>query len=147
MTMSDLSQHTKDEITRVFHGAPFVADIGMELISFGAGECETVIRLEPRHMQQDGVVHAGVHATIADHTAGTAAVTLIRAHEMALSAEFKINLLRAAKGELLRCRAKVLKPGKQLSVVESEVYCESGADSKLVSKATVTLAILNKDRR
>ena len=35
---------------------------------------------------------------------------------MLLTVEFKVNLLRAGKGETLRCKATVLKPGSRFSV-------------------------------
>jgi uncharacterized protein (TIGR00369 family) len=95
-----------------------------------------------RHLQQDGFVHAGVQATIADHTAGAAAATLAASGHYVLTAEFKISLLRAAKGSHLTCVAKVLKAGNSLTVVESEVFCGTPGDTRLVSKATVTLAVV-----
>jgi acyl-coenzyme A thioesterase PaaI-like protein len=58
------------------------------------------------------------------------------------NAEFKLNLLRSAKGSRLTCVARVLKAGSTLTVVESEVFCETAEASRLVSKATVTLAIV-----
>ena len=132
------------EIERVFHTAPFICQLGLRLDSVSAGECRTSLILADTHLQHDGYVHAGVQATIADHTAGTAGSTLLAEGRQVLSAEFKINLLRSAKGSELRCVAKVLKAGNTLTIVESEVYCGSGDDFRLVSKATVTLAVVNK---
>ncbi|HEY5118765.1 MAG TPA: PaaI family thioesterase, partial [Anaerolineales bacterium] len=114
----------------------------IQLDSLGHGKCTTVLLLQPRHLQQDGYVHAGVQATMADHTAGAAAATLLQVGQIVLTAEFKINLLRAAKGDRLICRSKVLKPGKQLTVVESEIFCVASETEKLVSKATVTIAVV-----
>jgi uncharacterized protein (TIGR00369 family) len=124
----------------IFHKAPFITDLGLILADLGPGWCETVLPVAPKHLQQDGYVHAGVQATMADHTAGCAAGTLVRANEMVLTAEFKINLLRPALGNRLRCRATVLKPGKTLIVAESEVYVVRDGKEKLAAKATVTLA-------
>lgn len=132
-----------DEIQRIFRAARFISDLGIELESVGDGECVTTLELKDRHMQQDGFVHAGVHATIADHTAGVAAATVIRKDQMVLSVEFKINLLRAARGDRLICRAEVLKPGRKFSVVESEVYCVDSGDERLVSKMTATMAYVD----
>lgn len=131
-----------DEVNRVFRSAPFIADLGLQLDSLGPGACTSVLLLEQRHLQQDGFVHAGVQATMADHTAGTAAATLLPPAQIVLTVEFKINLLRAAKGERLICRSKVLKPGTQLCVVESEVFCVASGAEHLVSKATATMAIV-----
>ena len=136
----------REELERIFDAAPFVASLGIRLVSVGPGECETRLEIGPAHLQQDGFVHAGVQATMADHTAGGAAATLIAEGDLVLTAEFKINLLRAARGDVLRCRSRVLKPGSRLTVVESEVFCESGERRELVSKATATLAVVKGGR-
>ena len=60
-----------------FRQAPFIASLGLELASIGAGECTTRLDVRPDHLQQNGVVHAGVLATLADHTAGAAAFTTL----------------------------------------------------------------------
>ena len=138
-----MSSRIPDEVSRIFANAPFIADLGIRLESSGPGACTTVLPLERRHLQQDGYVHAGVQATIADHTAGAAAASLVKEGQYVLSAEFKINLLRAARGERLVCRAKVLKAGSQLIVAESEVFCVASGEERLVSKATVTLAVMS----
>jgi uncharacterized protein (TIGR00369 family) len=138
---------THDEARRILEACPFVRDLGLELESLGEGTCTTVLDLKERHLQQDGFVHAGVQATVADHTAGTAGATLIPAGRAVLSIEFKINLLRPARGERLVCRAKVLRAGKSVSVVESEVHSIDGGVERLVSKATVTLAIVPRPEK
>lgn len=134
------------EVRRVFEAAAFVAELGIRMDSFGEGWCEASLELADRHLQQDGVVHAGVHATLADHTSGAAAATLLREHQQVLSVEFKLNLLRAARGERLRCRARVLKPGRRFSVVEAEVFCAAGGEERLVSKMSSTMAVVEGKR-
>lgn len=138
-----MNDANKSEIERIFLSAPFIADLGIRLESVAPGECRTSLVLAQRHLQQDGYVHAGVQATVADHTAGAAAATLARPGQYVLTAEFKINLLRSARGSHLTCVAKVLKAGSSLTVVESEVFCGTADESRLVSKATVTVAIVN----
>jgi len=132
-----------DEIQRIFRAARFTSDLGIDLESVGDGECVTTLDLKDRHLQQDGYVHAGIHATIADHTAGVAAATMLRERQMVLSVEFKINLLRPARGERLICRAEVLKPGRRFSVVESEVSCVDDGEERLVSKMIATIAYVD----
>lgn len=139
-----MNETNQREIERIFASAPFVAQLGLQLVSIAPGECRSALPLQERHLQQDGYVHAGVQATVADHTAGAAAATLITGGQSVLTVEFKINLLRAARGQQLTCVAKVLKPGKTLSVVESEVYCHSEGQARLVSKACVTLAVIGE---
>lgn len=127
-------------LREAFRAAPFVADLGMELESVGAGECVTTLRVAPRHLQQNGFIHAGVQVTMADHTAGAAASTQSPAGCYVVTAEIKVSFLRAAKGERLICRSRVLKPGKQLTFVESEVFCVSSGMEHRVAKASATMA-------
>ena len=137
------SQHDFSRwIEQGFRDAPFVADLGIALEDLGPGWCEATLALARRHMQQHGVVHAGVLSTMADHCAGAAATTTLAEGEAVMTIEFKINLLRAARGESLRCRAQVLKPGKTFAVVESEVFASAGGKEDLVAKLTATLAVL-----
>ena len=128
---------------RGFRDAPFIAHLGIELDALGDGWCETRLPLQPWHLQQTGVVHAGVLATLADHTAGAAAATQQSASDHVVTAEFKINLLRGARGERLTCRAEVLKPGRRLVVVEAEVWAERGEARELVAKLNATMAVVS----
>lgn len=140
--MSEFKPRNPDyraEVQKIFLSAPFVAELGIELVDVGPGWCESRLAVERYHQQQNGVVHAGVLASLADHTAGAAAGSLMDAGQVVLSVEFKINLLRPAQGDALRCRAQVLKAGRTLSVVESQISAQSGDESVLISTATVTL--------
>ena len=138
--MKALAPDVREHVRAIFDAAPFVGDLGIVLSDVGPGWCESVLAVAPKHLQQDGYVHAGVQATVADHTAGGAAATVARPGDLVLSVEFKINLLRPAVGDRLRCRATVLRQGKTITVAESEVFAAKGGKEKLVAKATVTLA-------
>lgn len=132
----------RDVVERGFREAAFLSELGITLVDFGPGWCESTLRIEPRHLQHTGVIHAGVQSTIADHTAGAAAMSVTPADEFILTVEFKIHLLRAGKGDALVCRAQVLKPGKAFHVVESEVFALKGDKKTLISKLTGTMAVL-----
>lgn len=132
-------------LQKIFDRAPFIKHLGIKLKDCGPGWCETFLTVRPEHFQQDNFIHAGVLATLADHTAGAAAGTLLGKEEICLTVEFKINLLRPAQGTTLRAKAKVLKGGKRLTVAESEVYAEDSNSPRLVAKAMVTLANIPKN--
>lgn len=130
-------------IEDIFYQSTFIQRLGIELVGYDAGWCETKLVVQPSQQQQDGFVHAGVQTILADHTAGAAAATLMPAGKRVLTVEFKVNFLRPGLADHLTCRAEVLKAGRQLSVAESFVYGIIGEQSKLIAKATVTLAIVD----
>lgn len=129
-------------VSKIFADAPFITALGISLVRVGPGVCETILAIEAKHAQQKGVVHAAVTAAMGDHTAGGAAATLAPENHDLLTTEYSIHLLRPARGKELRCVGKVLRPGRTLSVVESEVF----ADGILVAKLTATIAFLPADR-
>ncbi|HNR33210.1 MAG TPA: PaaI family thioesterase [Candidatus Hydrogenedentes bacterium] len=130
----------REHIREKLQQARFIRHLGIVLADLGPGWCESTLEVADMHLQQDGFVHAGVVATMADHTAGVAAGSLAVPEVVVLTVEFKINLLRPAVGDRLRCRARVLRPGRQLTVAESEVFAGGDDGEKLVAKAMVTLA-------
>lgn len=132
----------QEQRRRLIVEAPFIDDIGIEFTQFGGGRAESRLAIEPRHLQQNGFVHAGVLGTMADHTAGGAAFTLVDPGMAVLTVEYKLNLLRPARGDHLRCAAAVLKPGRTITVAESEIYARSETEERMVAKATVTLAVV-----
>ena len=131
----------RDAVGRIFAHAPFIDLLGATLEDLAPGRAESGLLLRPEHMQHDGVVHAGVQATLADHTAGCAAATLVGADDQVLTADFSIKLLRPGRGEALACRAAVLKPGRLLTIVESEVFAVGAGSETLIAKAMVTIAV------
>ena len=142
--MTDHPANAAERTRAIFEAAPFIKDLGIRLDSVEQGRVETSLILQPRHLQQDGYVHAGVQATIADHTAGGAAALSIGADETVLSIEFKINLLRPAKGTELVCRSTVLRAGRTVVVAESEVFIRDAGTERMTAKATVTLAVVKR---
>jgi uncharacterized protein (TIGR00369 family) len=131
-----------DTLQGFFRAAPFMVDLGVEAIGVEAGRITTELALQPRHLQHTDVVHAGVMAAMADHSMGAAAQTMAPEGHWILTAEFKTNLLRGARGDKLVCEAWVLKPGRQIMFTEAEVYAvAANGERQLVVKASGTMAV------
>lgn len=113
--------------------------IGASMTRVEPGVVEIEMPFRPDLTQQDGFLHAGIVATIADSACGYAAFSLMPADAAVLTVEFKINLLRPAAGERFVARAKVLKPGKTLTVVTGEVSAISGRAEKLIASMMNTV--------
>ena len=132
-----------DRVREIFYLANFVRDLDIRLDKVAEGVCETSLVVQERMRQQHGFVHGGVIATLADHTAGGAARSVSGKKDV-LTIEFKINYLRPATGDRLRCTASVLRAGKNAIVAESLVFASlAGSTGKevLVAKLTETLFV------
>lgn len=130
-----------------FASAPFMVDLGIEPLSAGEGRVTTSLTLARRHLQHTGQVHAGVMASMADHTMGAAGQTMAPEGFWIITAELKTSLLRPGKGERLVCEAWVIKPGRTLTFTEAEVFAEAGDGRRtLVMKASATMALTPAQR-
>jgi len=110
------------------------------------GYFQARVKIEEHHRQQDGFIHAGVMATMADHTAGYSAFTTVPEDFQILTIEFKINFLRPAYGDVLICRSKVIRDGSQIIISESEVFDVREDEEFLSAKAMVTLMAVHRDK-
>lgn len=110
------------------------------------GYFQSRVRIEEHHRQQDGFIHAGVMATMADHTAGYSAFTTVSEEFQILTIEFKINFLRPAYGDTLVCKSRVIRGGTQVIISESEVYDRREGEEAMVAKALVTLMAVHGDK-
>ncbi|MCY7314178.1 MAG: PaaI family thioesterase [Rubrivivax sp.] len=128
-----------------FKTSPYMVDLGVEPVAVAPGQVSTVLTITTRLHQHTGQVHAGVMATMAAHTMGSAAQTLAPAGHWAITAELKTSQLRPARGERLVCEAVVIKAGKTLSFTEAAVYAESAGQRVLVMKASATMALVKQD--
>jgi len=133
-------------LRRFFASAPFMADLGIEPVGVDAGFVASELALQPRHFQHTGQVHAGVMVTMADHSMGAAAQTLAADGFVVITAELSTRLLRAAAGERLHCEARVVKPGRQLSFTEADVWCLRAGERVHVVRASATMALVARER-
>jgi uncharacterized protein (TIGR00369 family) len=111
---------------------PVMSLIGAELGTVAPGLVEISLPFRSDLTQQDGFIHAGVITTIADSAAGYAAYTMMPAGSRVLSVEFKVNLIRPARGASFLARAEVVKFGRTLSVVRADVSAVGASGEKEV---------------
>ena len=111
-----------EEIKQSFAKQTIMGLIGAQLSRVEPGIIEIALPYRPDLAQQHGYLHAGIVTTIADSACGYAAYSLMPPESEVLSVEFKVNLLRPAKGETFLAIAEVVKAGKTLTVVRADVF-------------------------
>ena len=135
-----------DEVQRSFASQPMMNLIGARLSHVAPGVVEITVPYRADLAQQHGYLHAGVVTSIADTACGYAAYSLMPAGSEVLSVEFKVNLLRPARGEKFVARAEVIKPGRTLTVVRADVFgIEGNGAREFVATMQATMICLRKD--
>ncbi len=124
----------------------FIKFCGFQPSKIETGLFESTIKIEENHKTQDNFIHAGVIATMSDHTAGYAAYTLVADDVRILTIEFKINFLKPAYGKALKCKSEIISQGKQIIVAQSTVFDIRDTHEKMVSKSTITLMVLPAEK-
>ena len=133
-----------DEIKQSFAKQTIMGLIGAELTRVEPGVIEITLPYRADLAQQHGYLHAGIVTTIADSACGYAAYSLMPPNSEVLSVEFKVNLLRPAKGETFSAVAEVVKSGKTLTVVRADVFGIEQERRDLVATMLGTMICLRK---
>ena len=128
-----MDQTARDRINRSFDAQTMMTTLGARIESIQEGRVEISAPLLPGSLQQQGFGHSGLTYSIGDSSAGYAALTTIPMDSEVVTAEIKMNLLAPAKGELLIARGRVIKPGRRLVVVASEVYALNDGAETLIA--------------
>ena len=127
------------KITQSFKAQAFMKTIGAQLESIEVGKVIISLELKPNIKQQHGFGHAGVTFSIGDSAAGYAALTTMKQNQEVLTSEMKIHLLSPADGKMLKAVGTVLKSGKRLIVVQSNIYSQQGKKDKLIATMLGTM--------
>ncbi len=124
----------------------FMKKLGVEFRALGFGTCELTVTFDETLTQQHGFFHAGVTTTLADNAAGYAAYSVMPENSTVLTAEFKMNLLAPARGPKLLARAEVIKPGRTLVIVRSDVYAiDHNQETHVATMLATEMCLMDKE--
>ena len=132
------------EVRDSFAKQAVMTTVGAQLVSVAPGSVQISLPYRSDLTQQHGYLHAGIVTTIADSACGYAAYSLMPPNSAVLSVEFKVNLLRPAKGEEFLAIAEVLKSGRTLTVVRADVFANPKTERVLVATMLGTMMCLTK---
>lgn len=100
---------------------------------------EAEMKLQPFIMNPLNILHGGITATFADTAMGTLVNDILDDDMTSVTSEIKINYLKPAIGEKLRCHAKVVHKGKNICFVTAEILSDH---EKVVAYASGSFFII-----
>ena len=118
-----------------------MATLGAEIVFIAPGEVHLAFPFASQFCQQNGFMHAGAIASVADSANGYAAYTLAPPDTDVLAVEFKINLLAPAQGAGFLACGRVLRPGRTLTVCQADVFTTGTAERTLIATMLSTIMV------
>lgn len=137
----------EDRVRDSFSRQAFMTFLGARLTAVEPGHCVVDLPVREELTQQHGFVHGGVLASLADTIAGYAAFSLMPADSAPLTVEYKLNILRPGGGAMVRGKGTVIKPGRTLTIVRSEVFNvdDTGAETLSVTSIQTLMTMTGWD--
>ncbi|MFD6096174.1 PaaI family thioesterase [Nocardiopsis flavescens] len=114
--------------------------LDFEIVEVGAGTAAVRVVADPAlHGNQQGTVHGGFLAELADAAIGTARSTLIRPGESFTSIDLRVVFLRPVWSGELVARARPAHAGRTITHYACEVVRADGKTVATVTSAVMTL--------
>ncbi len=134
-----------DDRAERFADVPLNRHLGFRLIARSVDEAVLAMDARPELVQEEGVIHGGVLAALADTAAVYTLIPGLAAGRTMTSVEFKVNFLRPALPDRgpVTARARVVQRGRRIGVCDVEVT-QAG---RPVARGLFTYLVYEADER
>jgi uncharacterized protein (TIGR00369 family) len=112
-----------------------------EIVFIAPGEVHLAFPFAAQFCQQNGFMHAGAMASVADSANGYAAYTLAPPDTDVLARYVQFNLLAPAQGAGFLACGRVLRPGRSLKVCQADVFPTGAAERALIATMLSTIIV------
>lgn len=126
-----------ERIRTSFERQGFMRTLGAMLESVEPGCVTIVCRASDALTQQQGLVHGGVVASLADVACGYAALSVAPPDVEVLTVEFTVHFLKPANTPELVAVGRVLQAGRTLTVCEGSVL--DATRERVLARMTATI--------
>lgn len=121
------------------YGGAFGWLVGYHYTSRSPGDVQCELEIGRGHLNPGGIAHGGVIYTLADAAMGASVMSMLEPGQRCVTAELKVNYLKAVKTGRLVAHAKVVRKGNRLATVTAEVRDGQG---DLIAIALGTFAVV-----
>ncbi len=108
-------------------------------VQVGEGRALYALDVQPDLLNPNGVLHGGAVYTMVDYSMGAATMSVLGPGQFCATIEIKMSYLASVRGGKLRAETEVVKKGRHIVFLESNVRDDSG---KLVATATGSFMII-----
>lgn len=140
-----LQKHVKgtlapNETTFMHYPTAISQTLKMTVTDIELGKATMSIEVDPLvHGNQQGTIHGGLLAELADAAIGTAHSTLMTEGESFTSIELKMNYFRPSWQGLLKAVAHPIQSGRTITHYQCDIFREDGKVIAMASSIVMTL--------
>ena len=145
MTFTSRNPDFANAVTASFAQQGMMGLLGAKLIAVTPGTCTIAAPIRPETSQQHGYAHAGLAWSIGDSAAGYSALSLMAEGQEVLTVEMKINLIAPAQGDRLVAEGRVIRSGRRLVTVASDIHAETSGKRVHVAAMLGTMFAVTPD--
>ena len=125
-----------DSIHTACADSGYAKHLGLKVIKVSEGTAKISMELKAELANPSGAPHGGAILSLADHTCGTAAMTL----GPCVGGQFSVNFIASPNmGENIVAEAKVIHNGRRTRIIEVEV---KEGEGRLVAEGTAVGVVL-----
>jgi uncharacterized protein (TIGR00369 family) len=119
--MNELPDQKLERARKAFASVAYAKFLGLELCELKSGEVSVCLDVREDLKQNQGVVHGGAVASLIDTAAAFAILTELSLDERVTTTDLTIHYLRPITEGRLLAKAKIVRGGRRLFVVNVEV--------------------------
>ena len=135
MAVNQLDLHKLERARKAFSSVAYAKFLGLQFGEIGDGTVSIHLDVRDELLQNQGVVHGGVVASLIDTASAFAVLTKIELDERVTTTDLTIHYLRPIKSGRMTATARIVRGGRRLFVLSVDVTNDSDA---LVSTAVTT---------
>ena len=126
MTEGTGEKQRLDGLARYFEEkVAFAGLVGLRVGDMEPGRPELYVDVEAGHLNGNGTLHGGVHATLVDSDMSLALLALV--DRRIATTQMNVHFVGPAGGGRINCRGEVVQRTRRTATAEGKVYDEGGA--------------------
>lgn len=135
-----INQDHLTALINFLNSTPYLKLLNIEVISLSYGEAILEVKLEEKHLNPFGGIHAGVYASVIDTAAYWAVYCNLEEEQGYTALDVNVSNLSAINEGTLKVVGRAIKIGKSICLCEVSVY---DTESKLIAQGNVKLMLLH----
>lgn len=134
-----INQEHSIALKKFLNNTPYLKLLNIEILALSYGEAVLEVKLEEKHLNPFGSVHAGVFASVIDTAAYWSVYFNLEEGQGYTALDMNVSNLSTISDGILKVVGKAIKVGRSICLCEVTVF---DINDKLIAKGSVKLMLL-----